>query len=129
MSSLPQSAEMPKGCLFPDLIPNRDVSQRYLAKLAKLTREGSYSIGGFHCLPPKDRITWGNTYTVHVYYIHVWTVVKEVNKGFRCVHLLGVVTVISIFQSARLIPYLVSPYTRTKRSTTTTIKTIVSPEK
>ena len=84
MSSLPQSAEMPKGCLFPDLIPNRDVSQGYLAQLK---REGSYRIGGFHCLFPKDRVTLGNTYTVHVYYIHVQTVVKEVNKGFRCVHL------------------------------------------
>ena len=84
MSSLPQSAEMPKGCLFPDLIPNRDVSQRYLAQL---TREGSYRIGGFHCLLPEDRITWGNTYTVHIYYIYVQTVVKEVNKGFRCVYL------------------------------------------
>ena len=84
MSSLQQSAEIPKGCLFPDHIPNRDISQRYLAQL---TREGSYRIGGFHCLLPKDRITWGNTYTMHVYYIHVWTVVKEVNKGLRCVHL------------------------------------------
>ena len=54
VSSLPQSAEMPKGCLFPDLIPNRDVSQRYLAQL---TREGSYKIGGFHYFLPKDRIT------------------------------------------------------------------------
>ena len=84
VSSLPQSAEMPKGCLFPDLIPNRDVCQRYLVQL---TMEASYRIGGFHCLFPKDRITWGNTYTVHVYYIHAWTVVKEVNKGFRCVQL------------------------------------------
>ena len=84
MSSLPQSAEMPKGCLFPDLIPNRDVSQRYLAKL---TRKGSYSIGDFHCLPKKDRIIWGNNYIVHIYYIHMWTLVREVNKGYRCVHL------------------------------------------
>ena len=85
MSSLPESVEMPKGCLFPDLIPNRDVSQRYLIKL---TREGSYSIGGFHCLPKKDRNTWGSyNYTVHVHYIHIRTVVKEVNKGYRCVHL------------------------------------------
>ena len=84
VSSLPQSAEMLKGCLFPDLIPNRDVSQRYLAQL---TREGSYKIGGFHCLLPKDRITWGDHYIMHVYYIHVRTVVKEVNKGVRCVHL------------------------------------------
>ena len=84
VSILPQSAEMPKGCLFPDLIPNRDVSQRYLAQL---TREGSYRLGGFHCLLPKDRITWGDHYIVHVYYIHVRNVVKEANKGVRCVHL------------------------------------------
>ena len=84
MSSLPESAEMPQGCLFPDLIPNRDVSHRYLIKL---TTEGSYSIGGFHCLPKKDRNTWGSNYTVHVHYIHIQTVVKEVNKGYRCVHL------------------------------------------
>ena len=84
MSSLPRSAEMPKGCLFPDLTLNKDVSQRYLAQL---TREGSYSIGGFHCLCPKDRVTWDNQYIVHIYYIHVWTVVREVNKGVRCVHL------------------------------------------
>ena len=84
MSNLPQSAEMPKVCLYHNLIPNRDVSQRYLAHL---TREGSYNTGSFHCLLPKDRVTWGNTYTVHIYYIHMQTVVKEVNKGFRCVHL------------------------------------------
>ena len=84
MSSLPESAEMPKGCLFPDLIPNRDVSQRYLAKLI---REGSYSLGGFHCLPKKDRNTWGSNFTVHVYYIHIQTVVREVNKEYRYVHL------------------------------------------
>ena len=100
-----RSAEMPKGCLFPDLIPNRDVSQRYLAQL---TREGSYKIGGFHCPLPKDRFTWGNQYTVYT------------SKG--------VVTVISIFQSMRLIPYLVSPCTRTKkRSTTTTTNFIETP--
>ena len=75
---------MPKGCLFPDLIPNRDICKRYLTQL---TREKSYKIGGFHCLHPKDRITWGNQYIVHIYYIHVQTVVKEVNKGVRCVHL------------------------------------------
>ena len=84
MNSLPENAEMPKGCLFPDLILNRDVSQRYLAKL---TREGSYSIGGFHCLPKKDRNTWGSEYIVHVHYIHIRTVIREVNKGCRCVHL------------------------------------------
>ena len=72
------------GCLFPDLIPNRDVKHRYKVKL---TGEGSYKIGGFHCLLSKDRITWGDNYTVHVYYIHIRTVVKEVNKGIRCVHL------------------------------------------
>ena len=83
MSSLSESAEMRRGCLFSDLIPNSDVSQRYLAKL---TREGSYSIGGFHCLPRKDRITWGSNYTVHVHYIHMQTAVREVNKGYRCVH-------------------------------------------
>ena len=83
VSSLPHSAEMPKGCLFPDLIPNRDVSQRYLDQL---TKEGSYKLGGFHCLLPKDRITWGDHHIVHVYYIHVRTVVKEANKGVRCVH-------------------------------------------
>ena len=85
MSNLPQKAEMPKGCLFPDLIPNRDVSQRYLAKL---TREGSYSTGGFHCLSLKDRSTWGNVQTVHIYYIHIQTVVREVNKGLKCVNLI-----------------------------------------
>ena len=84
VSSLPENAEMPKGCLFPDLIPNGDVSQRYLAKL---TREGSYSIGGFHCLTKKDRNTWGNSYIVHVHYIHIRTGIREVNKGCRCVHL------------------------------------------
>ena len=72
---------MLKGCLFPD----SDVSQRYLAKL---TREGSYSIGGFYCLPKKDRNTWGSKYTVHVHYIHIQTVVREVNKGYRCVYFL-----------------------------------------
>ena len=76
---------MPKGCLFPDLIPNRDVSQRYLAKL---TREGSYSTGGFHCLSLKDRSTWGNVQTVHIYYIHIQAVVREVNKGLKCVNLI-----------------------------------------
>ena len=75
---------MPKGCLFPDLILNKDVSQRYHAQL---TREGSYSIGGFRCLCPKDRVTWDNQYNVHIYYINVRTVVREVNKGVRCVHL------------------------------------------
>ena len=84
VSSRPKSAEMPKGCLFLGLILNKAVSQRYLAKL---TREGSYSIGGFHCLPKKDRNTWGCDYTVHVHYIHIQTVVREVNKGDRCVHL------------------------------------------
>ena len=66
MSSLPESIEMPRGCLFPDHVLNRDVSQRYLAKLIK---EGSYSIGGFHCLPRKDRVTWDSNYTVYIYYI------------------------------------------------------------
>ena len=83
MSSLPQSAEMPKGCLFPDSIPNKDICQRYLTQL---TREGSYKLGGFHCLCPKDRITWDNQYIVHIYYIHVRTVVKEVNKGVSVLH-------------------------------------------
>ena len=77
-------AEMPRGCLFPDLISNRDVSQRYLAKL---TREGSYSLGGFHCLSHKDRSIWGYDHTVHIYYIHVRTVVREINKGLKCVNL------------------------------------------
>ena len=104
VSSLPERAEMSRGCLFPDSIPNRDVKHRLLIKL---TGEGSYKIGGFHCLLPKDRITWDNQYIVHIYYIHIWTVVKEVNKGIRCANLQGVVTVISIFQSARLITYLV----------------------
>ena len=84
VSSLPEWAEMPKGCLFPDLIPNGDVKHRYKVKL---TGEGSYKIGGFHCLLSKDRITWGDNYIVHVYYIHIRTVVKEVNKGVRCVNL------------------------------------------
>ena len=75
---------MPKGCMLPDLIPNRDVSQRYLAKL---TREGSYCSGGFHCLSLKDRSTWGFNQTVHVYYIHMRTVVRELNKGLKCVPL------------------------------------------
>ena len=75
---------MPRGCLFPDLIPNRDVSQRYLAIL---TREGSYSSGGFHCLFQKDRSTWGYDKTIHIYYIHVQTVVTEINKGLKCVNL------------------------------------------
>ena len=121
MSSLPQSAEMPKGCLFPDHIQNRDICQRYLTQL---TREGSYKLGGFHCLLPKDRITWDNQYIVHIYYIHVQTVVKEVNKEVSCVPLLGVVTIISIFQSVRLIPYLVSPCMRTKKRSTTTTTNI-----
>ena len=72
------------SCLFPELIPNGDVKHRYKVKL---TGEGSYMIGGFHCLLPKDRITWGNQYIVHIYYIHIRTVVKEVNKGIRCVNL------------------------------------------
>ena len=84
VSSLPERAEMSRGCLFPDSIPNRDVKHRLLIKL---TREGSYKIGGFHCLLPKDRITWDNQYIVHIYYIHIRTVVKEVNKGFRCANL------------------------------------------
>ena len=84
MSSLPVSAEMRKGCLFPDFIPNRDVSQRYLTKL---TREGFSSLGGFHCLPRKDRVTWGSYYIVYVYYINMQTVVREVDEGYRCVHL------------------------------------------
>ena len=67
-------AEMSRGCLFPDSIPNRDVKHRLLIKL---TREGSYKIGGFHCLLPKDRITWDNQYIVHIYYIHIRTVVKR----------------------------------------------------
>ena len=84
MSSLPERAEMPKGCMFPDLIPNRDVRQRFLIKL---TREGSYSLGGFHCLPKKDRNTWGITILcIFTLSIHE-TVIQEVNKGFRCVHL------------------------------------------
>ena len=79
------SAEMPKGCLFPDLIPNRDVSQRYLAKV---TRGGSFSTGGFHCLSHEDRYTWGyNHKSVHIYYIHLRTIVREVNKGLKCVEL------------------------------------------
>ena len=78
MSSLPERAEMSRGCLFPDSIPNRDVKHRLLIKL---TREGSYMMGGFHCLLPKDRITWDNQYIVHIYYIHIRTVVKEVNRG------------------------------------------------
>ena len=53
--------------------------------MGKLTREASYSIGGFHCLPKKDRNTWDSNYTVHVHYIYIQTVVKEVNKGYRCV--------------------------------------------
>ena len=81
--SSPPSAKMPKGCLFPDLIPNRDVSQRFLTRL---TREGSLR-GGFHCLAHKDRITWGENYTVHVCYINTKTVVREYNKGLRCVKL------------------------------------------
>ena len=84
VSSLPERAEMPRGCLFPVLIPTRDVSQRFLIKL---TREGSYSLGGFHCLSHKDRNTWGTNYTVHIYFINTWTVEQEVNKGIRCVHL------------------------------------------
>ena len=41
----------------------------------------------------------------------------------------GVVTVVTIFQSARLIPYLVGPYTRTKkRSTTTTTNIAKTPQ-
>ena len=84
VSNPPWWAEMPRGCLFPDLIPNRNVSQRYLAKL---TREGSYSTGGFHCLSHKDRSTWGYDNTVHIYYIHIQTVVREINKGLRCVNL------------------------------------------
>ena len=75
---------MSKGCLFPDSIPNRDVKHRYKVKL---TGEGSYKIGGFHCLLPKDRITWDNYYIVHICYIHIRTVVREVNKGSRCVNL------------------------------------------
>ena len=77
-------AEMSKGCLFPDSIPNRDIKHRIKIKL---TGEGSYKIGGFHCLLPKDRITWDNQYIVHIYNIHIRTVVKEVNKGIRCVNL------------------------------------------
>ena len=84
VSSLPERAEMSRGCLFPDSIPNRDVKHRLLIKL---TREGSYKLGGFHCLLPKDRITWDNQYIVHIYYIHIRTVVKEVNKGIRCANL------------------------------------------
>ena len=44
-------------------------------------------VRGFHCLLPKDRIIWDSQYIVHVYYIHIRTVVKEVNKGIRCVNL------------------------------------------
>ena len=84
VSSLPERAEMSRDCLFPDSIPNRDVKHRLLIKL---TREGSYKLGGFHCLLPKDRITWDNQYIVHIYYIHIRTVVKEVNKGIRCANL------------------------------------------
>ena len=62
VSRLLEWAEMPKGCLFPELIPNRDVKHRYKVKL---TGEGTYKIGGFHCLLPKDRITWGD----NIYYI------------------------------------------------------------
>ena len=48
---------------------------------------GSYSLGGFHCLSHKDRSTWGYDKTVHIYYIHVRTVVREINKGLKCVNL------------------------------------------
>ena len=81
--SRPPSAEIPKGCLFPDLIPNRDVSQKFLTRLI---REGS-SKGGFHCLTHKDRITWDKNYIVHVYYINAKTIVREYNKGLQCVEL------------------------------------------
>ena len=79
--SSPPSAEMPKGCLFPDLIPNRDV--RFLTRL---TREGSPQ-GGFHHLAHKDRVTLGDNYIVHVYYINTKTIVREYNKGLQCVKL------------------------------------------
>ena len=127
MSSLPQSAEMPKGCLFPDPIPNRDVSQRYLAQL---TREGYYEIGGFHCLLPKDRINWGDHYIVHVHYIHVRSVVKEVNKGsLVCAPLR------SCYCHFYLPKHETDPlsgesrHENQKRSTTTTTMTIETPQK
>ena len=75
---------MSKGCLFPDSIPNRDVKHRLLVKLM---REGSYKIGGFHCLLPKDRITWDNQYIVHICYIHIRTVVNVgVSRGYTDYH-------------------------------------------
>ena len=73
---------MPRGCLFPDLIPNRDVKHRYKVKL---TGEGSYTLGGFQCQSNKDRNTWGKYHIVHVYYIHMRTVIREINKGYRYV--------------------------------------------
>ena len=127
MSSLPQSAEMPKGCLFPDLIPNRDVIQRYLAQL---TREGSYKLGGFHCLLPKDRITWGDHYIVHVYYIHVRTVVKE-----PWIKELGVCTskeLLLSFLSSKAQDWSLIwwvPAREPERSTTTITMTIETPQK
>ena len=69
-------------------VPRLHPKQGCQAQIAnQLTREGSYKIGGFHCLLPKDRITWDNQYIVHIYYIHSRTVVKEVNKGIRCANL------------------------------------------
>ena len=79
-----------KGQKCPEVACSQTPSQTRDVKhglLIKLTREGSYKIGGFHCLLPKDRITWDNQYIVHIYYIHIRTVVKEVNKGIRCANL------------------------------------------
>ena len=77
------SAEMSKGCLFPDAIPNRDVSQSFLIRL---TREGS-NLGGFHFLPKKGRITWGIDHNVYIYFINTKTTIKEYNKGLRRVYI------------------------------------------
>ena len=53
------------------------INQKFLIKL---TREGSKK-GSIHCLPKKDRVTWGSNYIVDIYFINTKTIVKEYNKG------------------------------------------------
>ena len=69
-------------------VPRLHPKQGCQAQIANQIDKGRIlKIGGFHCLLPKDRITWDNQYIVHIYYIHIRTVVKEVNTGIRCANL------------------------------------------
>ena len=115
---LPERAEMSRGCLFPDSVPNRDVT----AQIANLNWQGKDPtwIGWLPCVFSQRTESLGIISILwHIYYIHIRTVVKEANKG-RCTVVVKpgkeLLLSISIFQSARLITYLgTDPCTRTKK--------------